>query len=98
MCIRDSNQPWPGLSSSFADEFSSRHTGYVRIDIAGNYTFYVNSDDGSKLWINNQLVVENIGTHAIREESGTIYLEPGYHGLRLEFFENFGWAGLELKW
>ena len=37
------NQPWPGLSSSFADEFSSRHTGYVRIDIAGNYTFYVNS-------------------------------------------------------
>ena len=92
------NQPWPGLSSSFADEFSSRHTGYVRIDIAGNYTFYVNSDDGSKLWINNQIVVENIGTHAIREESGTIYLEPGYHSLRLEFFENFGWAGLELKW
>jgi len=92
------NQPWPGLSSSFADEFSSRHTGYVRIDIAGNYTFYVNSDDGSKLWINNQVVVENIGTHAIREESGTIYLAAGYHNLRLEFFENFGWAGLELKW
>ena len=40
------SQPWPGLSSSFADEFSSRHSGYVRIDIAGNYTFYVNSDDG----------------------------------------------------
>jgi len=92
------NQPWPGLSSSFADEFSSRHTGYVRIDIAGNYTFYINSDDGSKLWINNQVLVENIGTHAIREESGNIYLEPGYHNLRLEFFENFGWAGLELKW
>jgi len=92
------NQPWPGLSSSFADEFSSRHTGYVRVDIAGNYTFYVNSDDGSKLWIDNQVVVENIGTHAIREESGTIYLNAGYHTLKLEFFENFGWAGLELKW
>ncbi len=92
------NQPWPGLSSSFADEFSSRHTGYVRIDIAGNYTFYVNSDDGSKFWIDNQVVVENVGTHSIREESGTIYLATGYHSLRLEFFENFGWAGLELKW
>ncbi len=92
------NQPWPGLSSSFADEFSSRHTGYVRIDLAGNYTFYVNSDDGSKFWIDNQVIVENIGTHSMREESGTIFLNPGYHSLRLEFFENFGWAGLELKW
>jgi subtilisin family serine protease len=92
------SQPWPGLSSSFADEFSSRHTGYVRIDIAGNYTFFVNSDDGSKFWIDNQVVVENIGTHSIREESATIYLAAGYHSLRLEFFENFGWAGLELKW
>ena len=92
------NQPWPGLSSSFADEFSSRHTGFIRIDIAGNYTFYVNSDDGSKFWIDNQVIVENIGTHSMREESGTIFLNSGYHSLRLEFFENFGWAGLELKW
>ncbi|MAT48550.1 MAG: hypothetical protein CMA27_01825, partial [Euryarchaeota archaeon] len=92
------NQPWPGLSSSFADEFSSRHTGFIRIDIAGNYTFYINSDDGSKLWIDNQVIVENIGTHAMREESGTVFLNPGFHSLRLEFFENFGWAGLELKW
>jgi len=92
------NQPWPGLSSSFADEFSSRHTGFIRIDVAGNYTFYVNSDDGSKLWIDNQVIVENIGTHAMTEGFGTLYLTQGYHSLRLEFFENFGWAGLELKW
>jgi glucose/arabinose dehydrogenase len=89
---------WTGLDARFADTFASRHTGFVRVDTAGSYTFYLNSDDGSKLWLDGELIINNDGLHSMRELSATRTLSAGYHSLRVEFFENGGGAGLVASW
>jgi hypothetical protein len=62
------------------------------------YTLYINSDDGSKLWLNGELIVNNDGLHGMKEKSAKRALAPGYHAIRIEFFENGGGAGLLFKW
>ena len=89
---------WTGLDSRFLEYWSARHTGIIHIPTAGNWTFYLRSDDGSKLWIDDVEIVDNQGHHAMQERSGTVWLDSGEHTLRTEFFEHGGYAGLELKW
>lgn len=89
---------WTGLDSRFVDTFASRHTGMINISTAGNYTFYLASNEGSKLWLDGQLLINNDGLHAFLEKSATVNLTSGYHDLRVEFFENTGNAGLQLSW
>jgi hypothetical protein len=59
---------------------------------------YLNSDDGSKLWVNCELVINNSGLHAMRERAAMLELGAGYHHIRLEYFERTGWAGLVLSY
>jgi len=69
--------------------------GYIRIDEPGEYTFYLASDDGSKLYINGREVVDNDGDHGVIEKSGRITLEEGFHEIRVEWFNAGGgyWLG-----
>lgn len=64
--------------------------GFIQIDTAGQYKFYLASDDGSKLYINNKEVVNNDGDHGTVERSGKIDMEPGYHNVRVEWFNGGG--------
>jgi fibronectin type 3 domain-containing protein/predicted esterase len=73
-----------------SDYFGFRFKGYINITTAGTYTFYTNSDDGSKLYINNILVVDNDGAHAPQERSGSISLPVGKHAIMVDFFEAAG--------
>ena len=70
--------------------------GNLQIDKAGEYTFYLNSDDGSKLVIDDKVVVDNDGDHSVLELSGKTKLSAGSHKLRLEFFDSLGEAILEV--
>jgi hypothetical protein len=70
--------------------------GNFDVDSAGEYTFYLNSDDGSKLYIDDQLVIDNDGDHSLLELSGVTTLNAGKHKLRIDFFEAGGEAILEL--
>nr|MBK9649903.1 DNRLRE domain-containing protein [Bacteroidota bacterium] len=72
------------------DNFAFNFTGYVEVPTDGNYTFYCNSDDGSRLYIGNSLVVDNDGLHSKYEAIGTIGLKAGKHALRVEYFEATG--------
>jgi hypothetical protein len=69
------------------DDFAYRFTGYIAIDTAERVTFYTNSDDGSRLWIGNTLVVDNDGLHGALEAQGSLLLQPGLHAIRVEYFE-----------
>ena len=90
---------WAGLDSSqFSEYYSARHSGAITIPDSGNWTFYLNSDDGSKLWIDGTEVISNIGIHGMSEISSTVWLSSGVHTLRTEFFEHGGHAGLILSW
>jgi len=72
-------------------------TGYVRIPEDEVYTFYSESDDGSLLYINDQLVVDNNGFHPMIEKSGQIALSRGYHKFKLLFFQGEGGKGLNVR-
>lgn len=81
-------------TSGRADDVGAVYTGFVTVDAPGLYTFYTNSDDGSRLFIGDQMVVNNDGLHGMVERSGTIGLQAGAHALRIEFFERGGGAGV----
>ena len=72
--------------------------GYIYVSKAGTYTFYTNSDDGSRLWINDILVVENGGVHSARDRSGSINLPVGYHTFRVSYFQASGSQGLAVSY
>ena len=72
------------------DQFALRFEGVLPIAEKGEYTFYTNSDDGSKLLVNDQLVVDNDGVHGGVLKSGKIQLEPGRYSVTIEFFERDG--------
>eukprot|EP00931_Biecheleriopsis_adriatica_P122109 TRINITY_DN9711_c0_g1_i7.p1 TRINITY_DN9711_c0_g1~~TRINITY_DN9711_c0_g1_i7.p1 ORF type:complete len:1818 (+),score=284.41 TRINITY_DN9711_c0_g1_i7:92-5455(+) len=80
------------------DHFALRYRGFLTIHSAGQYTFFTTSDDGSKLWVDNQDVLNNDGCHPMEERSGSIYLAAGRVPMQVEFFENGGGAGLELQY
>jgi hypothetical protein len=84
--------------TGLADYFYARWTGVLRVTDPGPYTFFLQSDDGSRLYVDGKRVVDNGGAHTWRERSGTVDLKPGDHDLKVEFFENDGLAGCVLSW
>lgn len=79
-----------------ANEFALLYTGALHISKEGAYTFRLNSNDGSKLFIDEQLVIDADGQHSFTGEQGTIDLKQGKHSFRLEYFQAGGGKGLEL--
>ena len=75
------------------DNFAAEWHGKIAIYEAGEYTFYTTSDDGSKLSIDGDLVVDNWGLHGMKEKSGSHKLNKGYHDIKVEFYQNGGGAG-----
>jgi hypothetical protein len=66
----------------------------IEVPITTNYTLFVESDDGSRLYVGDELVVDNDGLHGMNEEAGQILLAAGLHRVRVEFFERGGGAGV----
>ena len=78
--------------------FGFQYTGFITIPEDGVYGFYTDSDDGSQLFIGDQLVVDNDGLHSMHEEQGVIALAAGFHPIRVTFFEKTGGDGLKVYW
>ncbi len=82
-----------------ADNFSVRWTGQVSPRFSGSTTFYTESDDGVRLWINGQLLIDNWTAHGTTENSGSVTLTAGQkYDLKLEYFEATGGATARLLW
>jgi hypothetical protein len=64
----------------------------------GTYTFRLRSDDGSELFIDDQLVIDNDGLHGAQDKDGSVQLTAGMHALRVNFFEAGGDQELRLSW
>ncbi|MBU6345371.1 MAG: transporter substrate-binding domain-containing protein [Cyanobacteria bacterium REEB494] len=82
------------------NSFSVRWTGFVVLPpVTGEYTFYTNSDDGVRLWVNNQQIINNWTDHGPTENSGKITLEAEKsYDIKLEYYENTGGATIQLFW
>jgi len=79
--------------SGLADDVGAVFEGYIEVPETDLYTLFVDSDDGSRLFIGNEVVVNNDGLHGMLEVSGQISLAVGSHEIRVEFFERGGGAG-----
>jgi glucose/arabinose dehydrogenase len=91
-----SGSPSPSIA---ADTFSARWVGQVEAPVTGTYAFYTQSDDGVRLWVNGQQIVNNWTNHSTVENSGTIALTAGQrYDIRMEYFENTGAATARLLW
>jgi len=72
------------------DKFAFEFTGYIRIDRDDVYTFFTQSDDGSKLFIDDEEIVNNDGDHGVEERSGKAALRKGFHKIKVLYFDSGG--------
>ena len=81
------------------DYFCVRWTGQVQAQFSETYTFTTLCDDGVRLWVNGQLLVDDWTDHPPTENSGTITLLAGQkYDVKMEYFENGGGAVAKLSW
>lgn len=81
------------------DDFSVRWTGQVQPLYSENYTFETRTDDGVRLWVNGQQIIDQWVNQGVTAHTGTITLEAGVkYDLRMEYYERGGNAVAELHW
>ncbi|WFO76384.1 beta-glucosidase [Desulfurococcaceae archaeon MEX13E-LK6-19] len=90
------DNPAPGVPSEF---FAVMWKGFIYIPRTGEYRFYVTTDDGSRLWIDDTLVID-----AWKDQPPTTYvsepimLNSGYHRLKYYFYNRYAFAEAVLGW
>jgi hexosaminidase len=104
----DDVRNWTPLRSAITDRvaipddareerFALRFNGYVRVPTDGIWTFVLNSDDGSRLRIDGDLVVDHDGAHGPSDLSGQIALRAGWHSIEVLYFQGGGGRSLALS-
>jgi hypothetical protein len=79
--------------------FSARWTGFLEPEFSEEYTFYTRSNDGVRLWIDDNPVIDNWTDHAETEDQGAVKLEAGRkHRIKLEYFYAGGNGVIRLFW
>jgi len=90
----EGTSPAPGVRGIL---YSVRWSGRVTTT-AGEHTFVVRSDDGVRLYIDDEIVVDAWSTHAPREDLGKVTLSAGEHAIRIEHYQLRGSATLSVQW
>ena len=91
----DSFHIGPALQS---DDFGFRISARIVLDQSGDYTFYSASNDGTQLFVNGALVVDNDGIHGVVEQQGTVNLAAGVHDIVLTYFQRGGSSDLQVSY
>ena len=85
-------------STENRENYGIQFEGLVKVPEEGLYTFYTSSDDGSRLSIGDEVVVNNDGLHAVQRKSGLVRLPAGLHPVTISFFEQGGDEELVIFW
>ncbi|MFK7770395.1 MAG: PVC-type heme-binding CxxCH protein [Mariniblastus sp.] len=80
------------------DQFINLFKASIEIPKTGDYVFYTASDDGSRLYIDGESVVDNDGDHGVIEKSGKITLTAGMHSIRVNYNDSGGGDSLTVSW
>ena len=89
-----SDSPGPGVPAEF---FSARWYRYVWFE-EGNYVFTVYVDDGVRLWVEEQLLIDQWWHPQISTYTAEVHLSRGYHKVQMEYYEGWGAASVRLSW
>ncbi|PZR27824.1 MAG: hypothetical protein DI535_08735 [Citrobacter freundii] len=83
-------------------DFAFKFSGVVNIPVAGKWTFFTTSDDGSNLYLDSLVtsrkIVNNDGVHTSRERSGTVTLTAGLHNIYVTYFNKSTTNAFEVRW
>ena len=91
--------PYAPISGLTPNLFSVRWTGQVQPLHSETYTFSTVSDDGVRLWINGQEIINDWTDHPPTTDSGTITLAAGQsYSLKMEYYQRYGGATAQLSW
>jgi alpha-L-fucosidase len=71
--------------------------GFINIPQTGGYQFSMESDDGSRLYLDNELIVDNEGDHGMEKKSGIANLQKGWHSIRVLYYNAGGGYGLKAE-
>lgn len=80
-----------------AEKFGVVWEGWLDVPTTGTTTFWLTSDDGSRLWIEDALVVDNDGPHGAVEKGGAALLPAGTYRVRIEWFDQGGGNSLKFE-
>ena len=83
---RDFKEGFPGVTKR-QEWFAIEYTGRFWIEKPALYGFALTSDDGSRLFIDDQLIVDNDGIHPPAKRSGILELSGGIHNIRVQYFQ-----------
>lgn len=82
-----------------ADYFEVRWTGLLQPMDKGIHTFYITADDGARLWVNEELIIDGWNPAPDTEVSGSIALEAGeLYDIKLEYYDEQQEAAVKLEW
>ena len=88
--------PMPGIA---AGAYSVRWTGKIQTRYDDTYTLITTSDDGVRVWVDGQPIINDWTTHGNTENTGTFVSLAGQkHDIRIEYFEGGGGAFMRLEW
>ena len=94
---QDFRNGFPGVTQRF-EWFAIDYTGRFWIDKPGLYTFVLTSDDGARLYLDDQLIADNDGVHQPEDRTGSIRLASGIHRIRVSYFQGPRfWVALVLE-
>ncbi len=80
-----------------ADDFSARWTRQATFD-AATYRFHALVDDGVRLWVDGQPLIDSWSDHAAREVTADLAMVRGTHSLQVEYYEHSGDARIRVWW
>lgn len=87
---RDFKEGFPGVTGRL-EWFAIDYTGTFFVETGARYRFGLESDDGSKLYIDRHLIIDNDGLHSPGGCAGTVELGAGIHDIRVSYFQGPGW-------
>ncbi|MCC7244057.1 MAG: DUF1080 domain-containing protein [Saprospiraceae bacterium] len=82
----------------YKDNFAIEAEGYLFLDKDDNVVLQLASDDGSRLFIDGQQLINHDGPHGMEAKEAEVALRIGYHAIKIQYFQGGGGRGIQLKW
>ena len=79
-------------------DYALRFRGILTVPTDGDYKFYTTSDDGTRLLVDEKIVVENNGIHPAQERSAPVKLSAGDHTIAVLYFDGGGQTAMKIEW